>query len=177
MQASPYTLCNSVGKGANATVFKAFKPPDMQDPFAVKVIKRARIEDPRREKILLREISCMRRLNHTNVLKLHEVLDFPDSVQMVLEFIEGGNLLKRVQAVGRFPEDQVKVFMRTLLEVLTYLHSVGIVHRDLKLENILLPSRCSLEDFKVADFGLAIDYFEDSMLQGVGLQGTLPQRY
>jgi serine/threonine protein kinase len=173
MQASPYTLSEYVGKGANASVYKAFKPPNMKDPFAVKVMDRARIEDPRRKQTLLREISCMRKLDHPKVLKLYEVLDFPDTIQLVLEFIEGGDLLKRVMAVGRFPEDQVKIFMKGLLEVLTYLHSVGIVHRDLKLENILLTSRTSLTDFKIADFGLAIDHNADTMISRCGSPGYI----
>lgn len=173
MQASAYSLLEFLGKGGNASVYKAIKPPDSSF-FAVKVIMKSQLTDnPRKQNALSREINLMRKLDHPHILKLHEVLYFEDSVQLVLDYAEGGDLLRRVLSCQSFPEAKVKEFMKRLLEVLVYLHARGIVHRDLKLENILLRSKSSILDFLLADFGLAIDHNESSMKSRCGSPGYI----
>lgn len=72
----------------------------------------------------------------------------------MLEHVSGGLLFDLCQSLGGMGEDAGKFFLHQLLDVLEYLHSRRVVHRDLKLENILLDEDLNL---KVADFGFATD--------------------
>lgn len=173
MLSSPYTLKDFIGEGGNACVFTATKP-QCSKVFAIKVVMKVKLDsNERKKKVLIREIDLMRKLDHPRILKLHEVIHLEDSIHLVLDLAEGGDLLKRVIAKGKFPESQVKEFMVGLLEVLIYLHERGVVHRDIKLENILLASKGPIKDFILADFGLAIDHNESSMKSRCGSPGYI----
>lgn len=84
---------------------------------------------------------------------------FQDDVKvyMVLEYVPGGELYRRLKAEGRFREQRVKYYAAQLVLAISYLHSLGIIHRDLKPENVLMA-----EDgyIKLADFGLVKDNME-----------------
>jgi len=76
-------------------------------------------------------------------------------IRMALELCEGGELYERIQRRGRYPQEEAKVLVANLLDALAFIHAKGIMHRDLKLENILLCSKLSYTDAKISDFGLA----------------------
>merc|ERR1719213_30587 len=78
----------------------------------------------------------------------------PNTVRLVLELCEGGELFDRIQQKQFYPEQESKVLIRNLLEAVAFIHSKGIMHRDLKPENILLASKVSNTDIKISDFGL-----------------------
>ncbi|KAJ1210786.1 hypothetical protein NDU88_006148 [Pleurodeles waltl] len=125
-------------------------------------IKKLTINDARSMKHALREIKIIRRLNHDNIVKLHEVLgpkgteiqgDFfkMSMVYIVQEFMETD--LARLLEHGALTEEHAKLFMYQLLRGLKYIHSANVLHRDLKPANIFI----STEDLvlKIGDFGLA----------------------
>lgn len=82
-----------------------------------------------------------------------------------MEYVEGGDLYKHLIKQDHFPEAKAKLLFKELLEAMKYLHEQGIVHRDIKLENIMLTS-----DFKpkIIDFGIARELQEDGMKSQVG---------
>ncbi|KAF5803096.1 putative protein kinase CAMK-CAMKL-CHK1 family [Helianthus annuus] len=99
-----------------------------------------------------REIAAMRRLNHPNIVRMHEVLANQKKIYFVLEFAPGGDLFSKV-AKCRFSEDLSRRYFQQLVSAVRYCHSRGVYHRDLKLENLLLDENWNL---KVTDFGLSV---------------------
>mmetsp|Transcript_27483 Transcript_27483/g.27137 ORF Transcript_27483/g.27137 Transcript_27483/m.27137 type:complete len:120 (+) Transcript_27483:468-827(+) len=97
----------------------------------------------------------MRKLDHPNILKLFRVYEDCDKVYLVLEYAEGGDLRKRLSECKKYPEEAAIKFIQKLLRVVDYMKSLNIVHKDIKLENILLTSPSDNSNFKLADFGLA----------------------
>jgi serine/threonine protein kinase len=77
------------------------------------------------------------------------------TVSLVMELIEGGDLFDRVSAKKRFGEDEASLIMAEILDVLGYLHSLGVVHRDVKPENICFAAKGTETGLRLIDFGYA----------------------
>ena len=122
---------------------------------AVKVLPR---EDAPVEAIE-REFAIMRKLGaHANIMQLHEVFWEPTRVRLVLELCAGGDLHDTLQSNGPIAEGESAALMKQLLTAVAHMHEVGVIHRDLKLENVLLEHRdYRTAALKVADFGFAKD--------------------
>lgn len=75
-----------------------------------------------------------------NTIKLYEVYEGSQSVYLILEYVKGGELFSYLKTTQKFFEEDLKMIMSGLIDALEYLHSNYIIHRDLKLENILLRS-------------------------------------
>ena len=124
---------------------------------------------------LMREARMHPTLNHPNVLKMYGSFRDQDVIIMVIEWCNQGDLMNQwhYKYSMRMKEGTAASITRELLKALTYLHSRGIVHRDIKLENILLniDQRTGQMSVKLADFGLAIDLKEEPM--AVTRVGTL----
>ncbi|RYR78600.1 hypothetical protein Ahy_A01g003440 [Arachis hypogaea] len=78
-----------------------------------------------------REVSIMSKLNHPNIVKLHEVLATKTKIYFVLEFVKGGELFAKVSK-GSFSEDLARKYFQQLIFAVGYCHSCGVFHRDLK---------------------------------------------
>lgn len=164
-----------IGKGSCASVYKA-TTGNSCSLMAVKVISKSYInENSKNQSRFLREVDCMKKLDHPNILKLHEVIDSQNAMHLVLDYLPGGDLLSYccMTPQPNLSEPDVKQFIRQLLVTLVYMHSKGIVHRDLKLENILLQDKSGFDNFKIADFGFAIDHTRDTMLSKCGSPGYI----
>lgn len=85
-----------------------------------------------------REIDILTAVRHPNVVRLYELFESRARLCFVMELAMGGELFPLVQQIGALPEFYVKVVLFQILRGIEYLHQVGIVHRDLKLENVLL---------------------------------------
>lgn len=144
-----------IGKGSTSVVYLA-QNWEKTSQFAVKCISKKTLHKLHAIKNLINEINIMRKVKHRNLTELYCVYEDDEQVYLVMEYLPYGNLLKRVSGNGTLTEDKVKVFIRNLLQTVNYLHSRDIVHRDLKLENILMTDENSM-DFKIIDFGLAYD--------------------
>merc|ERR1712070_821168 len=103
------------------------------------------------------EINIMSELgNHPAIIQLVDMDEsIPNTIRLVLELCEGGELFDRIQQKQYYPETEAKVLIRNLMSAMAFVHSKGIMHRDLKPENILLASKVSNTDIKISDFGLA----------------------
>lgn len=144
----------TIGKGAYGKVKLARKlDSPIDELFAVKIISKEPL-DPRSETRLRREISILKICNHENILKLKEIFEDSKKLYIVTEFIPDGTLFSWLKKRGfRIPEELVKMFISQIASAVKYLHSFGIFHRDIKLENILIDNTKGFK-LKIIDFGL-----------------------
>ncbi|KAF7725486.1 serine/threonine-protein kinase KIN2 [Apophysomyces ossiformis] len=128
--------------------------------------REARSRDPKdtpkeREQRTVRELAIMQLLRHPNICQLKEWITEGDHYYMFLEYVDGGQLLDYIINHGKLREKQARKFARQILSALDYCHRNSIVHRDLKIENILITRD---EDIKIIDFGLSNVYSPSRLL-------------
>ncbi|KAK0565716.1 hypothetical protein OC844_001084 [Tilletia horrida] len=104
---------------------------------------------------LTREIHHHRRLHHPHVIQLYEVLATESSIWMVSELCAGGELYDYLVERGTLPDAEARRIFGQLCLAVAYIHERGIVHRDLKLENVLLDELCNV---KLGDFGFTREF-------------------
>jgi len=164
-----YTVEKELGHGGFGYVYLAFDP-DVGQPVA---IKKLRAEgDPDLLRRFQMEIRTTAGLRHKNIVTIHASGEEDGSPYLVMEFLEGHTLKQVIQE--RWPLsllDKVRI-MTQVAEGLAYAHSKGVVHRDVKPENImLLPD----DNVKIMDFGIALGPNRDSnVTQTGGIIGTPP---
>lgn len=101
------------------------------------------------------EVEILKRIDHPNVIKLYEFYEDATNIHLVTEYVDGGPLYELIVEVKKVPEQVAAHIMKQLLGAMLYCHSNRIVHRDLKLENILLDEKSLVANLKVIDFGLS----------------------
>ncbi|XP_027717647.1 serine/threonine-protein kinase ULK2 isoform X1 [Vombatus ursinus] len=162
-----YSKKDLVGHGAFAVVFKGRHRKKTDWEVAIKSINKKNLS---KSQILLgKEIKILKELQHENIVALYDVQELPNSVFLVMEYCNGGDLADYLQAKGTLSEDTIRVFLHQIAAAMRILHSKGIIHRDLKPQNILLSyasrrkSSVSGIRIKIADFGFA-RYLHSNMM-------------
>jgi calcium/calmodulin-dependent protein kinase I len=122
-----------------------------KEKVAIKAVSKKMVE---KQETLDNEITILSDITHPHIVKMHAIFDAADTLFIVMELMQGGELYEEIVRRKSFSERDASYVMRQLLEALKYLHEKGIVHRDLKLENLLLVVPNKL-DIKLADFGLS----------------------
>lgn len=136
----------------------AKKAVHFQRTFAVKTILTSRIQKDQMEE-LVNEITIMRKLDHPYVLKLYEVYHVKRKLWLVTELLTGGDLSSR-----KHSEHATKNVIEQILRALVYLHRMGVVHRDIKLENILYENHSKNATVRLIDFGLSRTFDRTSIV-------------
>lgn len=159
-----YTLGDEIGRGGFSVVVEATskKKGSEGDRYAVKIIEKSMIQDD--IKLLRREIDIMKRVEHPNILKLHEIYESDEKVYIVMELVNGSELFDRIVDKGYYSEKNAIIIIKQILSAVSYLHSQGIAHRDLKPENLLCSGQDEDEIVKIADFGLSKIFSGDEEL-------------
>mmetsp|Transcript_1949 Transcript_1949/g.3411 ORF Transcript_1949/g.3411 Transcript_1949/m.3411 type:complete len:375 (-) Transcript_1949:269-1393(-) len=147
-----YTFGELIGIGAYATVKKAVDNYTGQQ-VAIKIVDKARYRVG--DVSLQREIEVLCMVDHPNCVQLYAVYYTLQNVYIVMELVSGGELLDRITERGNYTEQVAAALITQILQGVAYLHSHGIVHRDLKLENLILLNDREDSPVKIADFGLA----------------------
>lgn len=164
-----YKLFKFLGKGNYGEVYLTTKG-DNPELLATKRIDLKKKNSSKILKYLNYELLIMKELNHPNIIHLVDVIPTPNHYYVVMEYCNGGTLtdsLKKYLNIYKtpFPQEIIQYFMRQIVEGLKYIHSHKIIHRDIKLDNILLKYKNNddLNNFnllsseiKIIDFGLAI---------------------
>jgi len=146
-----FQVLKVITKGGNGSVHLA-KKTATGDLYAIKVIKkRDAIQKNQVDRVLAeREIMAIARSNF--VVKMFFCFQGPKNLYFVMEYLPGGDLFSLKEALGYFDESMARFYLAELVLALSYLHSLGIVHRDVKPDNILLDKSGHI---KLADFGLS----------------------
>ncbi|KAK6455842.1 kinase-like domain-containing protein [Scheffersomyces xylosifermentans] len=145
----------TIGQGAFATVKKAVERSTGKS-FAVKIINRRKALNTGGGAMVGvdRELSILRKLDHPNIVSLKAFYEDLDNYYIVMELVPGGDLMDFVAANGAIGEDATQVITKQILEGIAYVHKLGISHRDLKPDNILIMQDDPIL-VKITDFGLA----------------------
>lgn len=103
---------------------------------------------------IYKEATSIKKLRHKNIVELYHAFVEGKQLIMIMELARGGELMEYVQKKGKLDEIEARKILLQIVNAIQYCHSSGVVHRDLKLENILFKD---VEDLsiKVIDFGIA----------------------
>jgi serine/threonine protein kinase/alpha-tubulin suppressor-like RCC1 family protein len=157
--AADYEILRELGRGGTAVVYLA-RERETGDEVAIKLIHAKYVEDEEALARFAREARFVAQLDHPNVVPVREVLDLGRSgVALVMAHVEGRTLKQRIQQDGALSPEQAESVMRDVARALGAAHALGIVHRDVKPENIFIePSGRAL----LADFGVARSMSSDT---------------
>jgi serine/threonine protein kinase len=144
-----YDFGRLIGHGAYSEVFLG-RDKLRNDLVAIKVLERSE-----HAKLIDRELKVLRLLNDPSLVPTIDVFDTPTQTYVVMEYLAGGELLEMITDNDHLTERDAKHVLRQVLESVRYLHSKGIVHRDVKPENILCVNRDLPLKVKLTDFGLS----------------------
>ncbi|KAK6542190.1 serine/threonine-protein kinase KIN2 [Orbilia ellipsospora] len=164
-----WILGKTIGAGSMGKV-KIARKSDGSEQCAVKIVPRGGTEkdhssraprDESKEIRTAREAAIMTLLNHPYICGMRDVVRTNNHWYMMLEYVNGGQMLDYIISHGRLKEKQARKFGRQIASALDYCHRNSIVHRDLKIENILISKT---GDIKIIDFGLSNLYSPRSLL-------------
>ncbi|KAF7659912.1 hypothetical protein LDENG_00291210 [Lucifuga dentata] len=156
-----YEVMETLGKGTYGKVKKAVERATLKT-VAIKSICKERIIDDLDRIHIQREIEITSSLRHPNIIRFHEVFESRDKIVIVMEYASRGELYDYIYERRRLPETEARDIFRQMISAVHYCHKNGVVHRDLKLENILLDQELNV---KLADFGLSNHFRRDTLLQ------------
>lgn len=145
-----YTDVRPVGEGGMARVFRA-KDNRLQRDVAFKLMDTSLVADAEMRARFVREGRAMATLHHEGLPAVHDVADAPFPF-MVMSFIEGHTLAEYFEEHGRAPSEKVRDWMTQAAKALHHAHGAGIIHRDVKPENLMLDRQGRIW---VIDFGIA----------------------
>eukprot|EP00117_Sycon_ciliatum_P011891 scpid68531/ scgid13168/ Serine/threonine-protein kinase SIK3; Salt-inducible kinase 3; Serine/threonine-protein kinase QSK len=152
-----YTVDKKIGSGNFANVFKGTHTIT-KDVVAIKAIdKEALTKVNAKENVLKlrREIEIMKKVVHRNIVRLYQVIEDKRYMYLVTEYASGGEIFDFIVTRGRLPEQEAGKKFHQLAIAVQHLHDMGIVHRDIKAENVLLDEQLNV---KLADFGFSNHY-------------------
>jgi serine/threonine protein kinase len=132
-----YRYGKLLGKGAFGKVILGIHALSGRQ-VAIKYIEKAYMKEERRKRKVFQEILAMRTVSHPNVIRLYEVFESNNHLLMVMEYARGGDLLHFVKERGRLCEDEARGLFRQVVEAVRACHARNIIHRDVKLDNVLL---------------------------------------
>ncbi|XP_029357461.1 NUAK family SNF1-like kinase 2 [Echeneis naucrates] len=155
-----YEFLETLGKGTYGKVKKAKERSGRL--VAIKSIRKEKIKDEQDLVHIRREIEIMSSLCHPHIITIYEVFENKDKIVIVMEYASRGDLYDYICEKRHISEREARHFFRQIVSAVHYCHQNGIVHRDLKLENILLDGKGNM---KIADFGLSNLYHGDEYLQ------------
>src|SRR6058998_3170071 len=160
--AGRYSLERELGRGGMGVVYLA-REVRLDRPVAIKLLPPSKTSDPKLRERFLREARTAAKLSHPNVIPIHAVEEIAEFVFFAMAYIEGETLTERVRRRGPLAPSEAARVLRDVAWALAYAHGQGVIHRDVKPDNILLENNGRV---LVADFGIA------SVVAGAGALST-----
>jgi len=146
-----YKLIKPIGKGAFGNVTLGVHKLTGRH-VAVKAIEKENLKDEFSKRKVLREIYILKKMRHTNIIRLLEVFENPKQVLIVMEHAGGGDLLHYVKKKKYLKEEEARPIFKQIVYGLAHINSRNVLHRDIKLDNILLDNDGCV---KICDFGVS----------------------
>ncbi|XP_038054426.1 NUAK family SNF1-like kinase 1 [Patiria miniata] len=154
-----FEFVRTLGSGTYGKVKLAVQL-DTKEEVAIKCIPKSKIDNAADLRRLRQEIEVMSSLRHPHIIQVTEVFESRDKIIMVMEHAAGGELYDYIND-GKVSATEAKRLFRQIVSAVHYLHKNNIVHRDLKLENVLLDADSTV---KIADFGLSSTFGHNRLL-------------
>mmetsp|Transcript_25992 Transcript_25992/g.70341 ORF Transcript_25992/g.70341 Transcript_25992/m.70341 type:complete len:416 (+) Transcript_25992:63-1310(+) len=146
----PFKLGRTLGTGAFGKV-KLASHNRTGARLAVKIVPREKLQDKRLQDNMAREIKMMKLLRNDHIVRLYDVVVARTKIYLAMEYADGGDMLAYVNSRKPMSESEAAAIFSQVLDGVSFCHKLGVCHRDLKLENLLLCNGV----VKIADFGLA----------------------
>jgi len=147
-----YRVEHILGEGGMGTVYKAWDK-ELERTVALKLVRRDLTRDPNISQRFKQELLLASKISHRNVLRIHDLGDGPGDTKFIsMAYVEGHDLSYPLRKEGKLPLDRALNIARQLAAALDAAHAEGVVHRDLKPQNILIDQH---DHIYVSDFGLA----------------------
>jgi serine/threonine-protein kinase len=163
-----YRLERTIGTGASATVWLAFDTV-LERRVAVKILTPGRDGVPEKLERFRREARALAKLGHPHIVTVIDTGEDGNANFIVLEYVAGETLKSRIRRGGRLPIDEAIAYAIEVARALAAAHERGIVHRDVKSQNILIDPD---DGAKLTDFGIARSGAEVALTQGGRVLGT-----
>ncbi|KAJ7468708.1 CAMK/CAMKL/Kin4 protein kinase [Mycena latifolia] len=159
----PYLLLQTLGEGEFGKV-KLGLHSQWGEEVAVKLIRRGNVDSAVRMSKVEREIEVLRTLKHPNIVRLYDVIETDKYIGIIIEYASGGELFDHILAHRYLRERDASKLFSQLISGVWYIHQKKIVHRDLKLENLLLDRH---RNVIITDFGFAnrFEHRADDLMQ------------
>lgn len=154
--AQNYQFQDFLGEGSYSSVYTAVSLVNQQ-VYAIKVIQKRLLQKENKVRYATSERAILSKLgaaNHPGIIKLYSAFQDLNSLYFAFELAPNGDLFKQIRRLGSFNITGTRYYAATILDAVTFIHSMNIIHRDLKPENILLDANMRP---KISDFGSAKD--------------------
>ena len=150
-----YDIQNKIGEGRFAHVYRSIHKPS-QRKVSIKILEKQNLTSQEMN-MIQNEIEILKLCQHPNILKLYDVIESHEKIYIITELIEGIDLFTFLEKKNfDIDESTSNRIIKKLTSALFYLNIFGIVHRDIKPDNILLTSNSQNYNIKLIDFGLGI---------------------
>ena len=159
-----YRIIEQIGVGGMATVYKAFQP-SMERYVAIKILPQQHAQDPQFVERFIREARTIAKLEHKNILPVHDFGEEEGTTYLVMRYLEGGTL-KDIMAQGRLTLSDIGDVISQMCSALDYAHRQGVIHRDVKPANVIIDNE---GEAYLTDFGIAKALGGESDLTGTGV--------
>jgi len=172
--ADRFRVLSLLGEGGTGQVYLA-EHNVLERQFAIKVLRRDMISDQTAVERFRREARAASRMQHRNIVYISDFGQLKDGrLFLVMEYIPGDELCAVIQREERLPPDRAARILVQISEALDYAHDKGVVHRDLKSENIILTTeRHRVDVAKILDFGLAKILYGSGNLDTITFKGQI----
>ncbi|CAG9861618.1 unnamed protein product [Phyllotreta striolata] len=151
LESHGYYLGKTIGTGSYATV-RVANSERHEGNVAIKIVSKFSAPADYLKKFLPREIEVVKGLRHPNLIRFLQAIETTHRVYIVMEYAENGSLLDIIRKDGYIDETRSRKWFRQLVDAVDYCHERGVVHRDIKCENMLMDHDWNL---KLSDFGFA----------------------
>ncbi|MCM4083791.1 serine/threonine-protein kinase [Paractinoplanes hotanensis] len=168
---SSYVLQRPIGQGATGTVWEALDRAT-GEPVAVKLLHESLLRQPRLVTRFVQERTILRMLRHRNVVRVHDLFSVGETIGLVMDLVSGGSLRDLLRTRPTVAVGEAARLTAQVAAALAEAHDLGVVHRDLKPDNILLATTDGRLDTRLTDFGVARILNTPSMTTPNAVVGT-----
>ncbi|GAA2556254.1 hypothetical protein GCM10010435_28630 [Winogradskya consettensis] len=151
---SSYVLICPVGRGATGTVWRGLESAT-GDQVAVKLLHEGLLRQPKLVSRFVQERSILKMVRHEHVVGVRDLFSVGESLGLAMDFVAGGSLRERLRREGTLEPAEAARLLAQVAAALAVAHGLGVVHRDVKPDNILLQTEGDREDVRLTDFGIA----------------------